>query len=92
MEVNNLEVEEELSTMATLARAEGIWMGRWAREQKEAWREQIFEIQMWMQVRGPPGAVMRETLDLDSKWPQWHTVLFEEQVAVDMRVVCPQNV
>ena len=31
MEVNNLEVEEELSTMATLACAEGIWMGRWGR-------------------------------------------------------------
>ena len=26
-------VEEELSTMATLAWAEGSWMGRWAREQ-----------------------------------------------------------
>ena len=34
MEVNNLEVEEELSTMAALAWAEGMWMGRWAREQK----------------------------------------------------------
>ena len=31
IEMNNLEVEEELSTMATLAWAEGTWMGRWAR-------------------------------------------------------------
>ena len=28
MEVNNLEVEEELSTMATLALAEGVWWGK----------------------------------------------------------------
>ena len=26
--VNNLEVEEELSTMATLARAEGVWVAK----------------------------------------------------------------
>ena len=26
------------------------------------------------------------------KWPQWYTFLFEAQVAVDMRVVCPQDV
>ena len=24
--------------------------------------------------------------------PHWHTLLFEGQVAVDMRVVCPQEV
>ena len=34
---------------------------------------------------------MRETRDLGIKWPQWHTLLFEGQVAVDMRVVCPQD-
>ena len=26
------------------------------------------------------------------KSPQWHTLIFEEQVEVDMRVVCPQDV
>ena len=35
---------------------------------------------------------MCETPDLGIKWPQWYTLLFEEQVAVDMRVVCPQDV
>ena len=35
---------------------------------------------------------MRETRVLGVKWPQWHTLLFEEQVAVDMWVVCPQDV
>ena len=29
MEVNNLEVEEDLSTVATLFWAEGVWMERW---------------------------------------------------------------
>ena len=32
-----------------------------------------------------------ETLDLGVKWPQWQTMPFEEQMAVDMRVVCPQE-
>ena len=35
---------------------------------------------------------MRETRALGIKWPQWYTLMFEEQVTVDMRVVCPQNV
>ena len=35
---------------------------------------------------------MCETRDLGIKWPQWQTLLFERQVAVDMRVVCPQDV
>ena len=33
-----------------------------------------------------------ETRDLGIKWPQLHTSLSEVQVAVDMSVVCPQNV
>ena len=38
LEVNNLEVEEELSTMATLAWTEGCWLGKWIKEQQKAWR------------------------------------------------------
>ena len=89
MEVYNLDVEEELSTIATLAWAEGSWMGRWATEQDEALRNQIFEAQAWRQVRGLAGAVMRKTRGLGIKWPHWHTLMFEGLVAVDMRVVCP---
>ena len=37
------------------------------------------------------GSVLFETRDLGIKWPQWHTLMLEEQVAVDMRVVCPQD-
>ena len=29
MEVNSLEVQEELSTTATLAWAKGVWLGKW---------------------------------------------------------------
>ena len=36
LEVFCLAVEEELSTMATQAWAEGIWIGKWHTEQKEA--------------------------------------------------------
>ena len=32
-EVNDFEVEVDLFTMATLFGAEGVWMGRWRREQ-----------------------------------------------------------
>ena len=42
MQVNDLEVEAELSTMATQAWAEGVWIGKWPTEQKEAWRKQTF--------------------------------------------------
>ena len=35
---------------------------------------------------------MCETRDLGIKWPCWHTLLFEAQVVVDMRVVWPQDV
>ena len=45
----------------------------------------------WKQVRGPAGAVTCETRDFGIKWPQWHTLLFEGQVPVDIRVVCPQD-
>ena len=67
MEAYGLEVEEEVSTMATQYWAEGVWTGKWRREQNEAWMRQIREVQMWKQVRGPAGAVMRETRDLGLK-------------------------
>ena len=35
---------------------------------------------------------MCETRDLGIKWSQWDTLIFEEQMKVDMRVVCPQDV
>ena len=77
--------------MATLFSAEDVWLGRWRRKQQKAWRKQIFELWTWKQVRGPAGAVLCETRDLGVMWPQWHALLFEGQVAVDMRVVRPQD-
>ena len=35
---------------------------------------------------------MCETRDLGIERPQWRSLLFKEQVAVDMRVICPQDV
>ena len=64
MEACGIEVEEELSTMATQYWAERVWTGRWGHELKEAWMRQIREGQTWNQVRGPAGAVMCETRDL----------------------------
>ena len=55
LEMNSLEVEE-LSTMATLAWAQGVWLGRWEKVQLKAWRKQIREVQTWRHVRGPAGA------------------------------------
>ena len=43
-------------------------------------------------MRGPARAVRSETRDLGIKWPQWHTQVFDEKAAVDMREVCPQDV
>ena len=64
VETFGLEVEEDLSTLATQTWAGGAWTGKWPAEQKEAWLNQILEVQMWRQVRGPAGAVMCETRDL----------------------------
>ena len=35
---------------------------------------------------------MFETRDVGIKLPQWHTLIFEGQVRVDMRYVCPKDV
>ena len=43
MEAFGLEVEEELSTVATQTWAEGVWIGKWLAEQKEAWLNQVVE-------------------------------------------------
>ena len=76
MEAFGPEVEEELSTLATQYWAEGVWTGKWCTEQKEAWLNQIREVQMWRHVRGPAGAVMCETRVLGMKWPHWRTFIF----------------
>ena len=47
MKAFGLEVEEELSAMAIQTWAEGAWTGKWHTEQKEAWLNQIREVQMW---------------------------------------------
>ena len=76
----DLEVEEELSTIVTLVWAEG----RRTREGQEVEAD----------LRGS-GVVARERTcrsPLGIKWPCWHTLMFEGQVAVDLRVTCPQDV
>ena len=84
MEVNKLEVEENFPPWPRLLGWKGsVW---------NAWRKQIFEVQTWRQVRGPAGAVVCKTRDSGIRWPQWHTLLFEGQVAVDMTVICLQDV
>ena len=83
MEAYGLEVEEELSTMATQY---------WRHERKEAWRRQIQEVRTWKQVRGLAGAVMCETHDLGIKWPYWHTLVFGDEIKIDMKYVCPKDV
>ena len=40
---------------------------------------QIHEVQTWKEVRGP-GAVMCETRDLGIRWPQWHTLMFSDEI------------
>ena len=92
MEALGLEVEEELSTMATQYWAEGVWIAKWCREHKEAWIRQSREVQTWKQVRGLAGAVLCDTRDLGIKWPHWHTLTFSDDTKIDMRFVCPKDV
>ena len=67
-------------------------MRKWCLEEKDASMNQVFEVQMWRQVRGPAGAVMCETRDLGIKWPHRHTLIFEVDRRVDMRCVSPKDV
>ena len=92
MEAYGIEVEEELSTMATQYWAERVWTGQWRHEQEEAWMRQIREVQTWKQVGGPAGAVMCETRDLVIRWPHWHTLVLSDETKIDMRHVCPRDV
>ena len=92
LEVNELEVEEEISTMVTLSWGGRCVDGQMEEEQEKAWRNQIFDVQRWKRLRGPADAVMCETRDLGNQWPLWCSLLFEEQVAADMRLVCLQDV
>ena len=92
MEAYDNEVEEELSTVATQHWAEGNWTGEWHHEQRAAWMRQIQEVQLWRQARGPAGAVVCETCDLGVKWPHRQSLIFEGEVRIDMRHVCPKGV
>ena len=92
MEAYGLEVEEELSTLATQYWAEGVWTEKWYLDQREARMKQIQEVQLWSQVRGLAGAVLCETRDLGIKWSHWHTLIFEGEIRVDMSCVCPKDV
>ena len=35
---------------------------------------------------------MCETRDPGVKWPQWHTLVFSDEIKIDMRLVCPKDV
>ena len=34
---------------------------------------------------------MCETRDLGIKWPCWHTLVFRNEITIDMRYVCPKD-
>ena len=80
MEVFGLEVEDETSTIATSFGQKEYGQRKWSHEQKEPWMRQIHEVQTWKEVRGPAGAVMCETRDLGIRWPQWHTLMFSDEI------------
>ena len=67
-----------LSTMATLQWAEGVWVGKWKKSGRRRGGSRTLGFKHGEQVRGPAGAVMRETRDLGVKW-----LLFEGQVEAD---------
>ena len=91
MDVTNLEVEEELSTMATHAWAEVVRLGRMEKRAAEGLEEAGLRDLETSERTGWSGHCARPR-DLGTKWPQWqHTLLCEGQVVVDVKVVCPQD-
>ena len=47
---------------------------------------------MCKQVRGLAGAVMCEAHDWWIKWQHGHTLVFSNEMTIDMRYVCPKDV
>ena len=37
-------------------------------------------------------AVMCETHGLGIQWPHWHTLMFSDEMKIDMMFVCPKDV
>ena len=35
---------------------------------------------------------MCEARGLGIRWPQWHTLMFSDEIKIDMRFVCPKDV
>ena len=93
-EVINLEVEEELSTMATHAWAEGVRLGKMEKRAPEGLEEaDLRSTDLETSGEDRPERSGARPPDLGTKWPKCqHTLLFEGQVPVDMRVACPQDV
>ena len=92
MEAYGLEVQEELSTMATYS-----VLGRRSMDSKVELRAKTSPDEA--DSRGSDvktseraGAVMCETRDLVTKWPHWDTLMFSDEIKVDMRFVCPKDV
>ena len=67
MEVHGLEVEDELSTMATQCWAEGVWTGKWSHEQKRSLDEANSRSSDVETVERTCRSVMCETRDLGHK-------------------------
>ena len=93
MEAFGFEVEEDLSLCTDHAvLGKRSLDGKMASGAKrEAWMKHVREVQTWMQVGGPAGAVMCETRDLGIKWLFWHTLIFEGDRSIVMRYVCPKD-
>ena len=77
--------------MATQTLQKEFGLANGAQNKKVARMRQIFEVQTWGQVRGFAGAVLCETRDFGHQMATMHTLIFEGQVAVDMRYVCPKD-
>ena len=42
--------------------------------------------------KGTSRTVMCETRDLGIRWPQWHTLMFSDEIKIDMMFECPKYV
>ena len=85
-------LRQNLSTTATLFWADGVWMGAWSREQQKACRKQIFEVQRSTQSEWTCQEQSRAKLAIWASSGRSGTpLIFDEQVALDMRTVCLQD-
>ena len=91
-EVNNLELEHELTCSATCFWSEAIWTGQVVDHVREAWNRQLWEASSWTKVRGLPGVVFCEMKELEITAPSWQVLRMSDGRMISVKDTCLEDI